>query len=75
LASIRPPRKDAGKAEEADGEQPSLADGDNLQSAEYGGDSGFETMFGGIFASLDGLREARKRLARKTREPSSPQST
>ena len=32
--------------------------------ADYGGRSGFETMFGEIFASLDGLRDARKRLAR-----------
>src|SRR5277367_5218404 len=32
--------------------------------ADYGGRSGFETMFGEIFASLDGLRAARKRLAR-----------
>ena len=27
--------------------------------ADYGGRSGFETMFGEIFASLDGLRDAR----------------
>src|SRR5277367_1774282 len=32
--------------------------------ADYGGRSGFETMFGEIFASLDGLRDARKCLAR-----------
>ena len=32
--------------------------------ADYGGRSGFETMFGEIFASLDGLHDARKRLAR-----------
>src|ERR1700733_455801 len=32
--------------------------------ADYGGRSGFETMFGEIFASLDGLRDARKRPAR-----------
>jgi coniferyl-aldehyde dehydrogenase len=32
--------------------------------ADYGGRSGFETMFAEIFASLDGLRDARKRLAR-----------
>src|SRR5271170_7980688 len=32
--------------------------------ADYGGRSGFETMFGEMFASLDGLRDARKRLAR-----------
>ena len=32
--------------------------------ADYGGRSGFETMFGEIFGSLDGLRDARKRLAR-----------
>jgi hypothetical protein len=31
--------------------------------ADCGGRSGFETMFGEIFASLDGLRDARKRLA------------
>jgi coniferyl-aldehyde dehydrogenase len=31
---------------------------------DYGGRSGFETMFGEIFGSLDGLRDARKRLAR-----------
>src|SRR5271154_5748853 len=32
--------------------------------ADYGGRSGFETMFGEMFASLDGLRDARKRLGR-----------
>ena len=32
--------------------------------ADYGGRSEFETMFGEIFASLDGLRDAQKRLAR-----------
>jgi coniferyl-aldehyde dehydrogenase len=32
--------------------------------ADYGGRSGFETMFGEMFASLGGLRDARKRLAR-----------
>ena len=32
--------------------------------ADYGGRSEFETMFGEIFASLDGLRDARKRLGR-----------
>src|ERR1700722_17778331 len=32
--------------------------------ADYGGRSGFETMFGEMFASLDGLRDAQKGLAR-----------
>ena len=32
--------------------------------ADYGGRSEFETMFGEIFPSLDGLRDAQKRLAR-----------
>jgi coniferyl-aldehyde dehydrogenase len=32
--------------------------------ADYGGRSEFETMFGEMFASLDGLRDAQKRLAR-----------
>ena len=31
---------------------------------DYGGRSEFETLFGEIFASLDGLRDAQKRLAR-----------
>src|SRR6516165_6885165 len=32
--------------------------------ADYGGRSAFETTFGEIFGSLDGLRDAQKRLAR-----------
>jgi len=32
--------------------------------ADYGGRSEFETIFGEIFASLDGLRDAQKRLGR-----------
>src|SRR5271166_5467869 len=32
--------------------------------ADYGGRSEFETLFGEIFASFDGLRDAQKRLAR-----------
>jgi coniferyl-aldehyde dehydrogenase len=32
--------------------------------ADYGGRSEFETLFAEIFASLDGLRDARKRLSR-----------
>src|ERR1700739_851634 len=35
--------------------------------ADYGGRSEFETIFGEIFASLDGLRDAQKRLARRMR--------
>jgi coniferyl-aldehyde dehydrogenase len=31
---------------------------------DYGGRSEFETMFGEVFASLDGLRDAQERLAR-----------
>src|SRR3984885_11032213 len=32
--------------------------------ADYGGRSGVGTLVGEVFASLDGLRDARKRLAR-----------
>jgi coniferyl-aldehyde dehydrogenase len=33
-------------------------------NADYGGRSEFETIFGEIFASLDGLRDAQKRVGR-----------